>query len=145
MSNRFASNDGVSLETEKWAHVLQEYLGHTCFFFAGISDWPEECSYTVDIAHFKHPKIQKLHQETFSKRERPVEVTKQITTIKDMLKQELNAFVKIFDIQLLIIENAMAIPMNIPSVWRLPSSSLKPVSPPSLTTTTFSGNAHASW
>lgn len=114
VSTRFASNDGVSLETDKWVHVLQEHLGHTCFFLAGICDGPEERSHIVDIAHFKHPDIRKLQKETFSKRERPMEVTKQITSLKDKLKQELIAFVEKFDIQLLIIENALAIPMNVP-------------------------------
>jgi hypothetical protein len=34
VSTRFSTNDGVSLETHKWAHVLQG-LGHQVFYFAG--------------------------------------------------------------------------------------------------------------
>ena len=35
ISTRFSGTDGVSLETAKWARVLEE-MGHTCFYFAGM-------------------------------------------------------------------------------------------------------------
>jgi hypothetical protein len=35
VSTRFSSTDGVSLETEKWAHVLKGF-GQECFYFAGL-------------------------------------------------------------------------------------------------------------
>lgn len=41
ISTRIAGTDGVSLETEKWAEVLED-LGHTCFYFAGEFDRPQE-------------------------------------------------------------------------------------------------------
>jgi hypothetical protein len=34
VSTRFAGIDGVSLESSKWARVLEDQ-GHTCFWFAG--------------------------------------------------------------------------------------------------------------
>ena len=34
VSTRFAGIDGVSLESSKWAEVLED-LGHLCFWFAG--------------------------------------------------------------------------------------------------------------
>ncbi len=41
VSTRLSTTDGVSLETEKWTHVLTR-LGHQCFFFAGLCDRPPE-------------------------------------------------------------------------------------------------------
>ena len=34
VSTRLAGSDGVSLETEKWAEIL-EGMGHRCFFYRG--------------------------------------------------------------------------------------------------------------
>jgi glycosyltransferase involved in cell wall biosynthesis len=45
---------------------------------------------------------------------RPGEMTTNIQQMKDYLKQHLYTFTKKFDIQLLISENALAIPLNIP-------------------------------
>ena len=39
ISFRFQGTDGVSLETSKWAEVLEE-MGHTCYYFSGLSDRP---------------------------------------------------------------------------------------------------------
>jgi mannosylglucosylglycerate synthase len=41
ISTRFEGTDGVSLETLKWAQVL-ELLGHTCYYMGGESDRPAE-------------------------------------------------------------------------------------------------------
>ena len=46
ISTRFAGTDGVSLETSKWAHVLEE-MGHVCYYFAGQCDRPAERSRVV--------------------------------------------------------------------------------------------------
>jgi glycosyltransferase involved in cell wall biosynthesis len=113
VSTRFDSTDGVSLETAKWAHVLEE-LGHECFYFAGLCDRSAECSYILPEAHFKHPEILSIYVPSFSMRIRPPEVTKKISTIKHFLKKHLRSFVKKFDIDLLLVENALAIPLNIP-------------------------------
>ena len=39
ISTRIAGTDGVSLEIEKWAAVLEKE-GFTCFYFAGELDRP---------------------------------------------------------------------------------------------------------
>jgi mannosylglucosylglycerate synthase len=113
ISTRFAGTDGVSLEAEKWASVL-ERLGHTCFYFAGLSDRPEERSYVVPEALFTHTDISFIYIESFTQRYRPPRVSSLVTEIKDHLKQQLEAFVRQFDIDLLIAENCLTIPMNIP-------------------------------
>lgn len=113
ISTRFTGTDGVSLETTKWAHVL-ERLGHTCFYFAGASDRGRDCSRIVPKAHFRHPEIWAIYVTAFSERTRPAETTRRIQRLKDQLKREIYAFVRDFKIDLLIAENALAIPLNIP-------------------------------
>lgn len=113
VSTRFSTNDGVSLETEKWAHVLSE-LGHQIFYFAGLCNRPAESSYVVPEAHFDHPEIRELSDTAYSLRVRPFKVTRRIRELQWHLKQHLYEFIRKFDIELLIVENALSIPMNIP-------------------------------
>lgn len=113
VSTRFLGTDGVSLETVKWVQVL-ESLGHTCFFFAGASDQSPDRSRIVPEALFTHPDIHEIYTAAFSQRIRPPEITLLIHLQQDYLKEQLECFVKDFEIELLIVENALAIPMNIP-------------------------------
>jgi glycosyltransferase involved in cell wall biosynthesis len=113
VSTRFAGTDGVSLETGKWAHVL-ERLGHVCFYLAGACDRPPERSQVVPEMLFTHPDVQNIYTTAFSTRTRPPEITWLIHRLKDHLKQQIYAFVREFDIELLISENALTIPMNVP-------------------------------
>ncbi|MHA1280736.1 MAG: hypothetical protein ACTSQ8_26615, partial [Candidatus Helarchaeota archaeon] len=57
ISTRFAGTDGVSLETEKWAEVLDEF-GYRCYYFAGECDRDPEISMVVPEAHYFHPPIE---------------------------------------------------------------------------------------
>ncbi len=113
VSTRLGTIDGVSLEAEKWTEVLSR-LGHQCFFFAGLCDRPADLSYVVPEAHFSHPAILKVYDAAFSNRNRPPELTREIRELGDYLKKHLYEFIKKYDIHLLIVENALAIPLNIP-------------------------------
>ncbi len=113
VSTRFASTDGVSLETEKWAAVLEK-LGHTCFYFAGLCDRPVERSYVVENIFFHHPEMEAIHEEAFNQSIRSSQLTQKIEEYKKCFKQHLLNFVGQFQIDLLIIENALSIPVNIP-------------------------------
>lgn len=113
VSTRFSTTDGVSLETEKWAHVLKE-LGHQMFYFAGVCDRPAEISYVIPEAHFDHPEIREISNMAYQLRTRPLSVTRRIHELQWVIKQHLYKFVEQFDIELLIVENALSIPMNIP-------------------------------
>ena len=113
VSTRFAGTDGVSLETLKWIKVLNG-LGLENFCFAGESDWPAERSYIVPEAHFEHPTIQKLSRDLFDDYIRSLETTQSVDKLKTHLKGHLYKFIKQFDIELLVVENALAIPMNVP-------------------------------
>ncbi|MBI5030148.1 MAG: glycosyltransferase family 4 protein [Chloroflexi bacterium] len=113
VSTRFCGTDGVSLETAKWATVL-ERLGHTCFYWAGASDCPPERTRIVPEALFKHPDIAAIYTSAFTQRHRPPDTTQWIHELCDYLKSQLYTFVRDFELELLIVENALAIPLNIP-------------------------------
>ncbi len=113
VSTRLAGTDGVSLEVVKWVNVL-ERMGHTCFFFAGECDWPAERSYVVPEAHFEFPEILELTSDLFDKYKRNPETSKKVDRLKNYLKGHLHKFVRDFEIRLLIVENALSIPMNVP-------------------------------
>jgi glycosyltransferase involved in cell wall biosynthesis len=113
ISTRFAGTDGVSLETAKWANVFEK-VGFTCFYFAGELDWPPEYSYLVKEAHFQHPAVKDIFRNCFGANLRGRFVTRKIYEVKQKLKDHLYKFIDKFDLDLLVSENALTIPLNIP-------------------------------
>ncbi len=113
ISTRLAGTDGVSLETEKWADVF-ELEGFTCFYFAGELDRPAERCYMIPEAHFTHPDIKDVYLQSFDFTERDRAVSKKIYQIAIKLKDHLYEFVEKFDIHVIIPENVLTIPLNIP-------------------------------
>lgn len=113
VSTRLAGTDGVSLEARKWVRILEE-LGHTCYFFAGEVDHPPERSIVLEEAHFDHPTIRRLNSDLFSSKQRNPTDSRLIDELKHILKSELHLFVEEFGIELLIVENALSLPMNVP-------------------------------
>jgi glycosyltransferase involved in cell wall biosynthesis len=113
ISTRLAGTDGVSLETAKWADVF-EADRFSCFYFAGELDRPKKCSYLAEEAHFTHPEIEEIQGKCFGVSKRDRSLTRKIQEIKEKLKDDIYAFIEKFEIDILIPENALTIPMNIP-------------------------------
>jgi len=113
VATRVSGNDGVSLEIEKWADVL-ESMGYTCFYIAGESDRPEERTRVFPEAHFKHPVIQAINRRCFGRERRDAEVSEQIHEMMWVIKAKLHSTLQRFGIDLIIAENCVTIPMNIP-------------------------------
>lgn len=113
LATRIEGTDGVSLEIDKWAHVL-ERNNYNCFYFAGSTDREEDKSFIVKEAHFNHPDIDEINNKCIGTRTRDIQITKKIDKLKDYFKDQIYKFVKKFDIDLIIPENALSIPMNIP-------------------------------
>ena len=113
ISTRIAGTDGVSLEIEKWADVL-ERDGFRCFYFAGELDRPPEISYLVEEAHFTHPEVQDIYINCFDVEIRTRDTTDKLHRIKNLLKDHLEKFVTQFELGMLLIENALTIPLNLP-------------------------------
>lgn len=113
ISTRLAGTDGVSLETSKWVQVLTG-LGHECFFLAGESDWDPSRTSLVDMAHFSHPYIQDVTRDLFDDDIRSSGTSGKIHSLRYSLKPHLYDFINRFELELLIVENALSIPMNVP-------------------------------
>jgi mannosylglucosylglycerate synthase len=115
VSTRLAGTDGVSLETAKWARVLTE-MGESCFYLAGEFDrsFPTERSLLAPEAHFTHPDILAISAEAFSRGTRPPELTQRIWDLQRHLKEQIAGFVRDFELDLLVAENVLSLPMNLP-------------------------------
>ena len=113
ISFRFAGTDGVSLETTKWADVLEE-MGHSCFYFSGLSDRPDERSMVVEEAHFLHPETREHFYRFFGTHLRKTEDTLWVHKMREYYRGHLDQFLKKFDVDLLIPENTLSFPLNIP-------------------------------
>jgi glycosyltransferase involved in cell wall biosynthesis len=113
VSTRFKGTDGVSLETLKWRQVLEK-MGYDCCFFSGFSDWEAEKSVVVEEAFFGHPHILDIQDRCFGSTVRTESLSGEIQAVRFRLKRALYDFVEAFGIDLIIAENALTIPMNIP-------------------------------
>jgi glycosyltransferase involved in cell wall biosynthesis len=113
VSFRFAGTDGVSLETSKWATVL-ESMGHRCYYCGGELETPSERSILLPKAQFKHPEIQEISSTLFDTDTRKPWITERIHELRQELKESIHEFIERFSLDLLVAENTLSIPLNIP-------------------------------
>ncbi|UCD33072.1 MAG: glycosyltransferase family 4 protein [Desulfobacterales bacterium] len=113
ISTRFAGLDGVSLEAKKWVDVLTS-RGCSTYFMAGELDTDPSISHKAPMAHFKHEEIVRLQDALFRKKMRTPAITKRIWEIKEELKEEIEKFQSRFGFDILVVQNALAIPVNVP-------------------------------
>ena len=113
VATRIDGTDGVSLEVHKWARQLEE-MGCTCHYFAGVLDTPAERSMAVDEAHFKHPAILEIYRACFGHSTRDPEISRRVEAMKNELKEALRTFLDQYNIELVIAENALSLPLNLP-------------------------------
>lgn len=113
VSTRFAGTDGVSLESAKWAQVLWDHR-HVSYWFAGRLDRNLDVSMLVDEAYFGHKDNLWINDRVYGTRTRSPRITKKIYELADYLKGMLYEFVDKFDIDILIVQNALCIPMHVP-------------------------------
>jgi glycosyltransferase involved in cell wall biosynthesis len=113
ISTRFAGTDGVTLEANKWAEVLEK-AGHECFWFAGELDKDPEKSFHVSEGHFQDEQNKKINDSVFGKKMRKASVTEKIHALRALLKVNIYEFIGQFNIDLIIAENVLTIPLHIP-------------------------------
>lgn len=112
VGTRFRGLDGVSLEAEKWASVFREFE-HNCYWFAGESDRDPRVCMSVPEAFFGHPSALELNMGLFGTQKRDRRLTEILHRQKGLLKERLYEFIDKFRIDMIIPENALAIPMNL--------------------------------
>jgi len=113
VSTRFAGTDGVSLEAAKWAEVLWQ-SGHVSAWYAGVLDRDPAMSLCIPEAFFDHAENQWITSQLWGRTRRSPEVSRRIQALAAYLKSTLYEFRARFDLDVLIIENALTIPMHIP-------------------------------
>lgn len=113
VGTRFCGTDGVSLETRKWAEVL-EAEGHECFYMAGLLNTPAERSMLVPECFFEDEHVLETTKGCFGRNVRDPQITMKVEDIKHRLKGKVREYVDRFSLDLLIPENALTIPLNLP-------------------------------
>jgi len=113
VSTRFAGQDGVSLESAKWAEVLWQDR-HVSFWYSGQSDRNPDISHVVPEAFFGFSENQWINERIWKGDVRDRFVTERIRALSDFIKSTLYRFVEKFDIDILVPQNCLAIPMHIP-------------------------------
>ena len=113
ISFRISGTDGVSLETKKWAQVL-ERMGHSCYYMAGELDTEPGVSFIAPEAHFQTEEIKEIYSGCFNNTFRPTELTRRLHLYRERLKEELYTFIKKFSLDVLVPENTLTIPLNVP-------------------------------
>lgn len=113
ISTRFAGTDGVSLESAKWAEVLWRDA-HTSYWYGGVLDRSGGVSMCIPETYFGHPENEWINQRIWGHSHRPPEVTRRIHDLAEYIKGTLYDFVKEFDISVLLVQNALTIPMHLP-------------------------------
>ena len=113
VSTRFAGQDGVSLESAKWAEVLWEDR-HVSFWYSGQSDRNPDISFVVPEAYFGFSENKWINERIWGTAQRDRFVTERIRSLADYLKSTLYRFVEKYGIDILIPQNCLAIPMHLP-------------------------------
>jgi glycosyltransferase involved in cell wall biosynthesis len=104
------------LEVEKWAMVLRR-MGHELFYCAGELGGYAAGGRLIPQLHFKHQSTVALTQRAFGEDTRGRAVEKlidEIYTMADEIRAPLRQFIRANHLDLLVVENALTIPMNLP-------------------------------
>jgi glycosyltransferase involved in cell wall biosynthesis len=115
ISTRLNGTDGVSLEVEKWAKVLIK-MGHEVFYCAGELGGYAKNGTKIPELHFAHHTIHALHLRAFGPDadSNPDALIDEIYETADTIRAPLRAFIRRNKLQLIIVQNALTIPMNLP-------------------------------
>lgn len=115
IATRLKGTDGVTLEVEKWSKVLRR-LGHEIFYCAGELGGYAKDGMLIPALHFADQTIQALSKRAFS--ENPEQdgekIADEIYTRADELRAPLRLFIRSNHLDLIIVQNALTIPMNLP-------------------------------
>jgi glycosyltransferase involved in cell wall biosynthesis len=116
ISTRLNGTDGVSLEVEKWAKVLHR-MGHELFYCAGELGGYAAGGTLIPQLHFDHQSITLLSQNAFGQEtisKDSEKLTDQIYAQADEIRAPLRHFIRSNRLDIIVVENALTIPMNLP-------------------------------
>ena len=113
ISTRFAGTDGVSLESAKWAEVLWRH-NHVAFWCAGQLDTDPGVSMLIPEAYFDHEVNREINLQILGTHQRKRTCTGQIHSLRKKIKARLYEFIETYNIDVLVAENCLTIPIHIP-------------------------------
>ena len=113
VSTRLSGVDGVTLETFKIKQVLEE-AGHEVVSFAGLLEDRFLPGVEYPPAHFDHPENIALNEDAFGSSTRPDWVSGHLRRRTDDLNNRLRAWVEEFGVDVVVPQNALSIPLQLP-------------------------------
>lgn len=113
VATRMAGVDGVTFETAKWEAVLGR-MGHQVRLCAGEVDALRSTARLVPAMHFTHPPAARVTAAAFDPESDADAVRREIQRLADQLLPVLDAWVETEQLDALVVENAWAIPMQLP-------------------------------
>jgi glycosyltransferase involved in cell wall biosynthesis len=112
-ATRLAGVDGVTFEAAKWEAVL-ERMGHEIRLCAGEVDALRPNARLVPAMHFTYPQSARVTAAAFDADSDAGAVRREIDRLAGLLTPVLHDWVDAQRIELLVVENAWAIPMQLP-------------------------------
>jgi glycosyltransferase involved in cell wall biosynthesis len=113
VATRLAGVDGVTFETVKWEAAIKR-LGHDTRLCAGEVDALRWDARLVPAMHFAHPPAARVTAAAFDPESDPEAVRREIDRLAEQLLPVLLDWVQSTHLDLLLVENAWAIPMQLP-------------------------------
>ena len=116
ISTRLNGTDGVSLEVEKWATVLKR-IGHEMYYCAGELGGYAAGGALIPQLHFEHQSIINCAQRAFGEGRQHTDTTTLVDEIyetADEIRGPLRKFIRSNHLDVIVVENALTIPMNLP-------------------------------
>ncbi len=113
VSTRFAGTDGVSLEAAKWAEVLWQDQHVSCWY-GGVLDRDPAMSMCVPEAFFGHSENRWINEQLWNRTSRGQAASHRIRELAEYLKGTLYDYRERFELDILILQNVLTIPMHIP-------------------------------
>ncbi len=113
VSGRLAGTDGVSLETHKWAKVAQR-LGHQIYYCAGQLEDDAPNPTLIPELHFRNSEAQAIGDMVFGRTDRPPGLMSRLNDMAEHLRAQLAAWISRTGIDVMVVQNALAIPMHVP-------------------------------
>jgi len=113
ISTRLAGTDGVSLETHKLAEVIRR-LGHQIYYCAGQLEDDAPNPMLIPEFHFRDPEAEAIGNLVFGRIEPPEGLMRRLEGATERLKARLYDWLNNTGIDAMIVENALAIPMQVP-------------------------------
>jgi glycosyltransferase involved in cell wall biosynthesis len=113
VATRLAGVDGVTFETAKWELVVAR-MGHEARLLAGEVDALRPNARLVPAMHFTYPQAARVTAAAFDPDSDADAVRHEIDRLAGQLVPVIEDWIDVQRIELLIVENAWAIPMHLP-------------------------------